>query len=128
MPGFFSSGGLQGVEDAEPPTPTHSFDENVAAPSIRRSVFVQADGAGIRAFCGNEVPVGWLDPRRWVCGSRAPLPGCHLRNLIYGYPTAKSFETELPFLMPIHDLQHRLQPHLEYLYLNACRHGLALLA
>jgi glycosyltransferase involved in cell wall biosynthesis len=60
--------------------------------------------------------------------------------MIYGYPTAKSFETGLPFVMPIHDLQHRLQlefPEVsaggewerrEYLYRNACRYGLSLLA
>jgi glycosyltransferase involved in cell wall biosynthesis len=60
--------------------------------------------------------------------------------MLYSYPTAVSFEAGIPYVMPIHDLQHRLQPEFpevsangewgwrEYLFRNGCRHATLLLA
>jgi glycosyltransferase involved in cell wall biosynthesis len=59
---------------------------------------------------------------------------------LYAWPTRMSFETELPFVMAIHDLQHRLQPEFpevsangewesrEYCFRNAARRATLLLA
>lgn len=58
----------------------------------------------------------------------------------YTMPNSQSFEIGLPYVMPIHDLQHRLQPefpevsahgaweHREYLYRNGTRHATLILA
>src|SRR5262245_1826794 len=55
--------------------------------------------------------------------------------MVYPAPTTLSFETEIPYVMAIHDLQHRLQPEFpevsadgewqrrEYLFRNACRYA-----
>lgn len=60
--------------------------------------------------------------------------------VFYVTPLTLSFEAAVPFVMPIHDLQHRLQPefpevsadgvweHREYLYRNATRHATLILA
>jgi glycosyltransferase involved in cell wall biosynthesis len=59
---------------------------------------------------------------------------------LYAWPTRMSFETRLPFVMAIHDLQHRLQPEFpevsangewesrEYCFRNAARRCTLLLA
>ena len=58
----------------------------------------------------------------------------------YTTPSAQSFEIGLPYVMPVYDLQHRLQPefpevsaygaweHREYLYRNGTRHATLILA
>ena len=58
-----------------------------------------------------------------------------LRWIFYTAPNVLSFEAGVPFIMPIHDMQHRLQPHFpevsadgewqrrEYLFGNAARHA-----
>lgn len=60
--------------------------------------------------------------------------------VLYTASNALSFEAGLPYVMPIHDLQHRLQPEFpevsangewegrEYLYRNATRHATLILA
>lgn len=60
--------------------------------------------------------------------------------MIYPVPRSLSFETEIPFVMSIHDLQHRLQPEFpevsaggewerrEYLFRNAARYATLLVA
>jgi glycosyltransferase involved in cell wall biosynthesis len=62
-----------------------------------------------------------------------------LELLVLGEPSPLGFETGLPFIMPVHDLQHRLQPEFpevsadgeyqkrEYLYANAARQAVRLL-
>ena len=59
---------------------------------------------------------------------------------LYTTPNAQSFEIGLPYVMPVYDLQHRLQPefpevsaygaweHREYLYRNGTRHATLILA
>ena len=58
----------------------------------------------------------------------------------YAWPTPLSFETHVPFIMAIHDMQHRLQPEFpevsangewesrEYCFRNAARHATLLVA
>jgi glycosyltransferase involved in cell wall biosynthesis len=60
--------------------------------------------------------------------------------MLYPYPTEMSFEIGIPYVMAVHDLQHRLQPEFpevsangewgrrEYLFRNGCRHATLLLA
>jgi glycosyltransferase involved in cell wall biosynthesis len=69
-----------------------------------------------------------------------PAVAAHFRAhgaswIFYTAPNVMSFEAGLPFVMPIHDMQHRLQPHFpevsahgewerrEYLFGNAARHA-----
>ena len=68
------------------------------------------------------------------------LHRCGVELMIDPTPTSLSFEAGLPFIMAIHDLQHRLQPHfpevsanglweeLEYLFRNGARDATLLLA
>lgn len=65
--------------------------------------------------------------------TRSWLSSCGAEVIIYGAPDRRSFEIGLPYVMPIHDLQHRLQPEFpevsergeferrEYIYRNAAR-------
>jgi glycosyltransferase involved in cell wall biosynthesis len=60
--------------------------------------------------------------------------------VLYTMPDCRAFEVRIPSVMPIHDLQHRLQPWFpevsadgewdrrEYLYANAARHAALVLA
>ena len=60
--------------------------------------------------------------------------------LLCAYPTPVPFETEMPYVMAVHDLQHRLQPkfpevsangeweYREYLFRNGCRYATLILA
>jgi glycosyltransferase involved in cell wall biosynthesis len=60
--------------------------------------------------------------------------------LLYTAPTVQAFQSGMPYVMPVHDLQHRLQPsfpevsahgaweHREYLYRNGTRHATLILA
>lgn len=60
--------------------------------------------------------------------------------VLYTAPTALSFEAGLPYVMPVHDLQHRLQPEFpevsanggwerrEYLFRNGTRYATLILA
>jgi glycosyltransferase involved in cell wall biosynthesis len=60
--------------------------------------------------------------------------------LVYPHPMSISFETGVPYVIAIHDLQHRLQPEFpevsangerecrEYLFRNACRRATLILA
>ena len=60
--------------------------------------------------------------------------------MIYPAPTSLSFETEIAYLISIHDLQHRLQPEFsevsangewqrrEYLFRNVCRYATLVIA
>src|SRR5262245_48430761 len=38
------------------------------------------------------------------------LQGCGVDWMLYAWPNTFSFEAEMPYVMAIHDLQHRLQP------------------
>lgn len=80
-------------------------------------------------------------PDELVCrpSLRAWLESLRLDRLIFAAPDPRSFEIGLPYAMPVHDLQHRLQPHFpevsargewerrEYVYRNAARTARALL-
>ena len=96
----------------------------------------------------------WRHLRRPPSPSAPPEPGAiawrpELRDrlsalgvelLVLGYPNALGFETGLPYVMPIHDMQHRLQPEFpevsadgewerrEYVYRNGAVHATVVLA
>ncbi|UCE60068.1 MAG: glycosyltransferase family 4 protein [Phycisphaerales bacterium] len=65
---------------------------------------------------------------------------CGIELMVYPNPHRLSFETGIPYVMAIHDLQHRLQPQFpevsangewdrrEYLFRNGARHATILLA
>ena len=79
-----------------------------------------------------------------VIRHRSDLRNCFLRSkldlLLYPYPTPISFETGVPYVMAVHDLQHRLQPEFpevsadgeweyrEYLFRNGCRYATLIIA
>jgi glycosyltransferase involved in cell wall biosynthesis len=83
-----------------------------------------------------------LDPDR--AQYRTDINGWFLRNgvqlMLYPFPISWSFEAGIPYVMAIHDLQHRLQPEFpevsaqgewerrEYLFRNGARHATLLLA
>ena len=66
--------------------------------------------------------------------------GLGVELMLYPTPTTLSFETEIPYVMAVHDLQHRLQPEFpevsvggewewrEYLFRNGARYATLLLA
>jgi len=65
---------------------------------------------------------------------------CHVELLMYPHPTVIAFEAGVPYVIAVHDLQHRLQPEFpevsangeweyrEYLFRNACRQATVILA
>src|SRR4029077_10091215 len=65
---------------------------------------------------------------------------CEIDLMVYLLSDSLSFESGIPYVMAIHDLQHRLQPEFpevsangewatrEYLYRHGCRHATLLLA
>ncbi|MCG3129723.1 MAG: D-inositol-3-phosphate glycosyltransferase [Phycisphaerae bacterium] len=71
---------------------------------------------------------------------RAWMTACGVGMMVYPSPHRLSFEAGVPYLMPIHDLQHRLLPQFpevridgewerrEYLFRNGVRHAEILLA
>lgn len=73
------------------------------------------------------------DMTRW-------LNHCGVDLMFYSFPTSMSFETGIPYVMAIHDLQHRLQPEFpevsadgewerrEYMFRNGARYATLLLA
>jgi glycosyltransferase involved in cell wall biosynthesis len=73
------------------------------------------------------------DIRRW-------FERCGMNLMVYSWPQPVSFETGIPYVMAIHDLQHRLQPEFpevsangrwefrEYLFRNGARYATLLLA
>lgn len=85
--------------------------------------------------------IGHLDPNLVLARAdyRAYFTRKQIDWLMYTTPNALSFEAGLPFIMPIHDLQHRLQPQFpevsaggewerrEYIFRNASRKALAIL-
>ncbi|HEV2764970.1 MAG TPA: glycosyltransferase family 1 protein [Pyrinomonadaceae bacterium] len=122
----------------------------ILPPSAARRAFAAARGVlGERAA---RRLAAWLRVRR----HRPDAPGveavsqrpelgrwlrrCGVQLMLYPAPTTLTFETGLPSVMAIHDLQHRLQPDFpevsaggewerrEHLYRNAARHATLLLA
>lgn len=79
-----------------------------------------------------------LDTVRDRASTRAEIQDMGIELLVFPAPNPLSFEIGLPFIMPVHDLQHRLQPDFpevsrggqwkqrEYLYRNAARHAVFL--
>ena len=73
------------------------------------------------------------DARRW-------FEECQVELMCYSWPNSLSFETGIPYIMAIHDLQHRLQPEFpevsangewsvrEYVFRNGARNATLLLA
>jgi glycosyltransferase involved in cell wall biosynthesis len=71
---------------------------------------------------------------------RAWLKGLGIDLMIYPSPDTLSFEAGIPYVMAVHDLQHRLQPEFpevsadgewerrEYLFRNGARHATVLLS
>lgn len=107
-------------------------------------------------FWGIEtVSLAWSWFRHWLRGeSKLPDPDTirfrqemshrfrdvGIELMIYPSPNPLSFETRIPYIMAIHDLQHRLQPQFpevsangewerrEYLFRNGTRHATLLIA
>ena len=100
----------------------------------------------------NDIRAGAEEIAPHLCGDGLSLnkPGvsskanAYLRDqgidlMVYPVPTALSFESGIPYLMAVHDLQHRLQPEFpevscgnqwksrEYLFRNAIRHARGIL-
>jgi len=91
-----------------------------------------------------KAPTRRAFPDPEVITPRDDLRDCFLQAkldlLLYPHPTPISFETGLPYMIAVHDLQHRLQPEFpevsaggeweyrEYLFRNACRYATLILA
>lgn len=96
---------------------------------------------GLRRIAGSPA-ARRIDPEkpRYASTRHRRLRQLGIEAAIYTYPTSSAFENQIPYVMPIHDLQHRLQPqfpevsagreweHREYLYRNAIRFGTTILA
>ncbi len=90
-------------------------------------------GHSIRKLPNPEVVQRRSDLRDWFRRSNVEL-------VMYPHPTHISFEAGVPYIIAVHDLQHRLQPefpevsangaweHREYLFRNACKHATVILA
>jgi glycosyltransferase involved in cell wall biosynthesis len=87
-----------------------------------------------RPPCSNPDAVRFRpDARRW-------FEECRVELMCYCWPNSLSFETRIPYVMAIHDLQHRLQPEFpevsangewdfrEYLFRNGARNATLLVA
>ncbi len=86
--------------------------------------------------CGRPDP----DTVRTRSDLRERLLRCRIEFIVYPYPTTISFETRVPYVIAVHDLQHRLQPEFpevsadglweyrEYLFRNGCRNATLILA
>lgn len=82
---------------------------------------------------GVDAPRHQADMQQW-------MTECGIELMVYPAPHRLSFETDIPFVMAIHDLQHRLQPEFaevsadgewdrrEYLFRNAARRANLLIA
>jgi glycosyltransferase involved in cell wall biosynthesis len=116
-------------------------------PSRSRAVLARLVGEGMlrRAWRSVRTPAAPTVPpdpdtivRRPELRDRLRALGVDL--LVLGYPNALGFETGLPYVMPIHDMQHRLQPEFpevsaegewerrEYVYRNGAVHATVVLA
>lgn len=94
---------------------------------------------GRRAESGSDESVT-IDTPRHQADMQAWLTECGIELMFYPAPHRLSFETDIPFVMAIHDLQHRLQPEFpevsadgewerrEYLFRNAARRATILIA
>lgn len=94
---------------------------------------------GRRTESGPDASVT-LDTPRHQADMQAWLTECDIELMFYPAPHRLSFETDIPFVMAIHDLQHRLQPEFpevsadgewerrEYLFRNAARRATILIA
>jgi glycosyltransferase involved in cell wall biosynthesis len=85
---------------------------------------------------------GGMDPDYiwWQPAMTQWFQQCDIDLMIYPNPLPLSFEAKIPFIMSIHDLQHRLQPEFpevsadgewegrEYLFRNAARYAKLLIA
>ena len=130
-------------------------------PSHRRQVWERRALRALRQAAG-EGPVrgGW----RWLKRTLGRAPGqdkaslpdpdrvrhrpdmsrwfqqCGVDLMLYPWPTSLAFEVDIPYVMAIHDLQHRLQPEFpevsangewewrEYCFRNGARYATSLLA
>lgn len=87
----------------------------------------------LNADCDPDVPQEQPDMREW-------LLECGIDLMLYPSPHRLSFESGIPFVMAIHDVQHRLQPEFqevggggecerrEYVYRNAARSAIQLIS
>lgn len=94
---------------------------------------------GRRAESGSDGSVS-IDTPHHQADMQAWLTECGIELMLYPAPHRLSFETDIPFVMAIHDLQHRLQPEFpevstngewerrEYLFRNAARRATMLIA
>jgi len=104
-----------------------------------------APGTGrLRAALGAPRRLTRRRPRPDVVRRRADLAAWHLRLgielMLYPAPVSYSFEAGTPYVIAVHDLQHRLQPEFpevsadgqaegrEYLFRNAIAHATLVLA
>lgn len=131
------------VQPLEPPLEERAAAESVA-PGIPTRLMRRAGRLArrlTRVFRGRGQPVPAdeypVRPRpdvgRW-------LNACGVELMVYPYPHRLSFESGVPYVMAIHDLQHRLQPEFpevasngaasyrEYLFRNGARNATLLLA
>jgi glycosyltransferase involved in cell wall biosynthesis len=86
-------------------------------------------------------PPGWICPiRMWYGHARTMVPKLRVELMLYSAHTPLPFEAGVPYVMAIHDLQHRLQPEFpeisangeresrEYYLRNGARYATLLLA
>ncbi len=88
---------------------------------------------GVRALPDPDATQTRSDLREWFLRWQVEL-------VLYPYPTTISFETGVPYVIAVHDLQHRMQPEFpevsadglwdyrEYLFRNGCRYATLILA
>jgi|CXWL01.1.fsa_nt_gi glycosyltransferase involved in cell wall biosynthesis len=87
----------------------------------------------LNAECDLDAPLEQPDMREW-------LLECGVDLMLYPSPHRLSFESGIPFVLAVHDIQHRLQPEFpevsaegererrEYVYRNAARGAIRLIS
>lgn len=95
---------------------------------------------GLRSRSNKALPINDLDLIRHNTAMNRHLRRRGIKLMVYPAPSALSFEAGIPFIMAVHDLQHRLHPEFpevaadgnfqrrEYLFRNAARYATLLLA
>ncbi len=122
------------VQSAEPPSLRRSAKRTLTRMGLDRAVF------DVLTRLRNKDSEPEFDMVRSRPEQKRWLEGLGVELIFYPNPETRSFEIGLPYIMSIHDLQHRLQPefpevsangvwkHREYLFRNAVRHANALIA
>lgn len=124
-----------------PPTGLKDLRRIVTSVAVREGWRWLRLRAKQKSGSGNDrIPETNLDTVRQRPDMNLWFRECGVELMLYPYPEVLSFETGIPYVMAIHDLQHRLQPEFpelsangeseqrEYVFRNGTRHAALIIA